>query len=57
MASLLVSCPKLPEALMVTIDGLRNARVDTGVPTKADAHAAVRCGNPGNLSPTIEIPQ
>lgn len=31
--------PIASQALMVTMDDLRDARVDTGVPTKADAHA------------------
>lgn len=40
IASPLLSEPIESEALMVAMDGLSDARVDTGVPTKADAHAA-----------------
>ena len=40
MASTRVSWSTFPEELMVTMEDLRAALVDTGVPTKADAHAA-----------------
>lgn len=41
-ASALVIDPIESEALMVTMDDLSDARVDTGVPTKADAHAVAK---------------